>query len=92
MKDWLNQHKDRLSTKELWNVEAQHTLMFSDLKKWLEEKDQEADIKQDVKGKRKPPQSPPKLKKKKHDDRDRGVVQRKHKKSKTSMESDGESE
>ena len=90
MKDWLNEHKDRLSTKELWNVEAQHALTFADLKKWLEEKDREADIKQDVKGKRKAPQSPPKLKKKKHDDRDRGVVQRKHKKSKASMESDGE--
>jgi hypothetical protein len=91
MKDWLNQHKDRLSTKDLWSVEAQHTLTFADLKKWLEEKDREADIKQDVKGKRKAPQSPPKLKKKKHDDRDRGV-QRKHKKSKTSMEPDRESE
>jgi hypothetical protein len=92
MKDWLNEHKDRLSTKELWNVEPQHTLGFSDLKRWLEEKDREADIKQDVKGKRKAPQSPPKLKKKKHDDRDRGVTQRKHKKSKTSMPADGESE
>jgi hypothetical protein len=91
MKDWLNQHKDRLSTKDLWSVEAQHTLTFADLKKWLEEKDREADIKQDVKVKRKAPQSPPKLKKKKHDDRDRGV-QRKHKKSKTSMEPDRESE
>jgi len=88
MKDWLNQHKDRLSTKELWNVEAQHTLTFADLKKWLEEKDRETDMK----GKRKAPHSPPKLKKKKHDDRDRAVVQRRHKKSKTSMESDGESE
>jgi hypothetical protein len=91
MKDWLNQHKDRLSTNDLWSVEAQHTLTFADLKKWLEEKDREADIKQDVKGKRKAPQSSPKLKKKKHDDRDRGV-QRKHKKSKTSMEPDRESE
>ena len=43
---------------------------------------------QDRKGKRKALQSPPKLKKKKHDERDR-VVQRKHKKSKTT---DGESE
>ena len=90
MKDWLNQHKDRLSTKELWN-ENNSTLTFADLKKWLEEKDREVDIKKDGKGKRKAPQSPPKLKKKKHDERDRAVVQRKHKKSK-STQSDGESE
>ena len=50
MKDWLNQHKDRLSTKELWN-EDNRTLTFADLKKWLEEKDREVDIKkQDGKG------------------------------------------
>jgi hypothetical protein len=93
MKDWLNQHKDRLSTKELWSEDANHTLTFSDLKKWLEEKDRKTDIKhQEWKGKRKAPQSPPKLKKKKHDERDRAVVQRKHKKSKISTESDEESE
>jgi hypothetical protein len=92
MKDWLNQHKDQLSTKELWNMDANRTLTFADLKKWLEEKDREVDIKQDAKGKRKAPQSPPKLKKKKHDERDRTVVQRKHKKSKTSKKSDEESE
>jgi hypothetical protein len=91
MKDWLNQHKDRLSTKELWNVNAERTLTFADLKKWLEEKDREVDIKRDEKGKRKAQQSPPKLKKKRHDERDRGV-QRKHKKSKTSKQSDGESD
>jgi hypothetical protein len=94
MKDWLNQHKDRLSTKELWNVDAKRTLTFADLKKWLEEKDREVDIKKDEKGKRKAPQSssPPKLKKKRHDERDRAVVKRKHKKSKTSRQSDEESE
>ena len=93
MKDWLNQHEDQLSTKELWNVDAKHTPTFSDLKKWLEEKDREVDIKQqDRKGKRKAPQSPPKLKKKKHDERDRAVMQKKHKKSKTSKLSDEESE
>jgi hypothetical protein len=92
MKDWLNQHKDRLSTKDLWN-DAKHTPTFVDLKKWLEEKDREIDIKQkDGKGKRKATQSPQKLKNKRHDERDRGVVQRKHKKSKTSKQSDGESE
>ena len=93
MKDWLNQHKDQLPTKELWNVDAKHTLTFSDLKKWLEEKDWEVDTRQqDQKGKRKAPQSPPKLKKKKHNERDRAVVQKKHKKSKTSKQSDGESD
>ena len=91
MKDWLNQHKDRLSTKELWDEDAKHSLTFSDLKQWLEAKDWEADIKQhDGKGKRKAPQSPRKLKKKKQDERDRAVVQRKHKKSKISRQSDGE--
>ena len=93
MKDWLNQHKDQLSTKELWGEDAKHTLTFSDLKQWLEVKDREADIKQhDGKGERKAPQSPPKLKKKKQDERDRAVVQRKHKKSKILRQSDGESE
>lgn len=91
MKDWLNQHKDRLSTKDLWDVDANRTLTFADLKKWLEEKDRQVDIKKDGKGKRKAPQSPPKTKKKKHDERDR-AVQRKSKKSKTSKKSDGESE
>jgi hypothetical protein len=87
MKDWLNEHKDRLSTKELWNVDAKRVLTFADLKKWLEEKDRELDIKQkDRKGKRRAVQSPPKPKKKKHDERDRVVMQRKHKKSKTSSE------
>ena len=86
-------HKDRLSTEELWNVDDKRTLTFADLKKWLEEKDREIDIKKhDGKGKRKAPQSPPKLKKKRHDERDRAVVQRKHKKSKTSKKSDEESE
>ena len=73
-------------------MDANHTLTFADLKKWLEEKDQDVDIKhQDVKGKRKA-QSPTKSKKKRHDERDSVVVQRKHKKSKTVKQSDGESE
>ena len=92
MKDWLNQHKDCLPTKELWNMDANRTLTFADLKKWLEEKEREGDIKQNLKGKRKALQSSPKSKKKKHDERDRTVVQRKHKKSKTSKQSDEESE
>ena len=90
MKDWLNQHKDQLSTKELWNLDDNCTLTFADLKKWLEEKDWDVDIKhQDVKGKRKAPQSPTKSKKKRHDERDSVVVQRRHKKSKTAKQSDG---
>jgi hypothetical protein len=92
MKDWLNEHEDQLSTKELWNVNAERSLTFVDLKKWLEEKDREVDMKRVEKGKRKALQSPPKLRKKKHDERDTMVVQRKHKKSKTSKQSDEESE
>jgi hypothetical protein len=89
MKDWLNQHKDRVSTKELWNLDANRTLTFADLKKWLDEKDREVDNR---KGKRKVSESPLKSKKKKNDERDRAVVQKKHKKSKTSKQTDGESE
>jgi hypothetical protein len=44
-------------------------------------------MKQDAKGKRKAPASPPKLKKK-NQDRDRTVVQRKHKKAKPASEVD----
>ena len=83
MEDWMNEHKDRLSNKELWNLDAKLTLTFADLKKWLDEKDREVDIKQkDRKGKKRAVQSPPKPKK--HDERDRAVMQRKHKKSMTS--------
>jgi hypothetical protein len=45
-----------------------------------------------MKGKRKAPPSPPKLKKKKHDDRDHSVVQRKHKKVKIAPQAEEESE
>ena len=69
MKDWLNQHKDRLSAKELWSGDAKCNLTFADLNKWLEEKDREVDKKQDEKGKRKASESPSKLKKKKNDER-----------------------
>jgi len=89
MKDWLDQHKDCMSTKELWNTDSSRPITFPDLKKWLDEKDRAVNRKQDVKGKRKAPASPPKLKKKKNHDRDRAVVQRKHKKSKPASESDG---
>ena len=44
------------------------------------------------KGKRKVPPSPQKLKMKKHDSRDRPVVQRKHKKIKTSKKSEDDTE
>ncbi len=93
MKDWLNQHKDRISTKELWNEDSNRTVTFANLRKWLEEKDREVEMKEyREKGKRKAPPSPQKLKTKKCDARDRPVVQRKHKKSKISRESDEESE
>jgi len=94
MKDWLNTHPDRLSTKELWkSVEVKQPITFRDLKKWLAEKDREAEMKQhdhDVKGKKKASASPPKLKKKKNDDRDRAVVQRKHKKPKATRDREEE--
>lgn len=90
MKDWLNQHKDRLSTKELWKSNSKREITFVDLKKWLEEKDREAETNAfEGKGKRKAPQTPPKLKKK-HDDRDKTVVQRKHKKAKVKESSEEE--
>ena len=86
MKDWLNMHKDRLPTKELWNLDAKKALTFPDLKKWLDEQDRVAEQNiHDVKGKRTVPPSPPKLRKK-NDDRDRAVVQRKHKKVKIAKE------
>ena len=86
MKEWLNQHKDRMSTKELWDIDSNQPLTFPDLKKWLDNRDQMVEIKkQDVKGKRKAPASPTKLKK---NDRDRPVVQRKHKKYRPASESD----
>jgi len=92
MKDWLNEHKDCLSTKELWKIELKRALTFPDLKKWLDEKDQEVERKQhNVKGKRKALPSPPK-KKNKNDDRDRAVVQRKHKKIKAAVEVEEEEE
>lgn len=87
MKDWLNQHKDRMSTKELWDIDSNRPITFPDLKKWLDDKDRAVDMKQDAKGKRKAPASPPKLKKK-NQDRDRTVVQRKHKKAKPASEVD----
>jgi hypothetical protein len=96
MKDWLNTHKDRLPTKELWNLASKRAPTFPDLKKWLDEQDRAADQQihavPDMKGKRKAPPSPPKLKKKKHDDRDRSVVQRKHKKVKIAPQAEEESE
>ena len=90
MKDWLDDHKDRLSTKELWQIDSKRAITFPDLKKWLEEQDRKVEMKKyDVKGKRKAPPSPPKLKKK-NNDRDRAVVQRKHKKAKVTRETEEE--
>ncbi len=93
MKDWLNQHDGCVSTKELWNEDSKRAITFTNLKKWLEIKDREVEMKQlqvDGKGKRKVPPSPQKLKTKKHDNRDRPVVQRKHKKIRISKESEEE--
>lgn len=87
MKDWLNQHEDCMSTTELWSIDSNQSITFSDLKKWLDDKDRAVDMKkQDPKGKRKAVGSPPKSKK--NSDRDRPVVQRKQKKSRPENESD----
>ena len=61
-------------------------LGFPDLKKWLDKKDREGELKRrDVKGKRKAPDSP-----KKNRDKDRPVVQRKHKKLRQAREDSDE--
>ena len=89
MRDWLNEEVDCLSTEELWEIKGSRTLGFPDLKKWLEKKDREAEVKKrDRKGKRKAPDSP----KKKNRDRDQPVVQRKHKKVKQARNSEEEGE
>ena len=70
-------------------IRGSQTLGFPDLKKWLENKDQEAEVKKcDQKGKRKAPDSP----KKKNHGRDQPVVQRKHKKAKQARYSEEEEE
>jgi hypothetical protein len=88
MRDWLDQHEDCLSTEDLWEMRTSRALGFPDLKNWLDRKDREGDMKKrgDMKGKRKAPDSP----KKKKNDRDRPVVQRKHKKLKQARDSDEE--
>ena len=61
-------------------------LGFPDLKKWLDKKDREEELKKrDLKGKRKAPDSP-----KKNQDRDRPIVQRKYKKLRQARDSDEE--
>ena len=85
MKDWLDEYEDCLSTEDLWGIKTTRALGFPDLKRWLEDKDREGEMKRhDPKGKRKAPDSP----KKKNRDRDRPVVQRKHKKLKQARNSD----
>jgi len=62
-------------------------------KKWLKEKDQEVEVKKyDRKGKKKAPPSPSKAspKQKKHDERDKTLVKRRHKTTKKAMDSDEE--
>ena len=71
MTAWLDQHKDRLSSRELWGDIAKQAITFVDLKKCLKYKDQEAEVKKyEGKGKKKASPSPskPKPKPKKHDD------------------------
>ena len=85
MKDWLDEYEDCLSTEDLWGIKTTRALGFPDLKRWLEDKDREGEMKRrDPKGKRKAPDSP----NKKNRDRDRPVVQRKHKKLKQARNSD----
>ena len=89
MRDWLSEEEDCLSTEDLWEIRGSRTLGFPDLKKWLDKKDREAEVKKrDRKGKRKAPDSP----KKKNRDRDQPVVQRKHKKVKQARDSEEEEE
>ena len=85
MKDWLNSHPDKLSTKKLWGFDSKKAILFVDLKNWLDEKDREGKLKQYDKGKRKISTSPTKSKKK-HDGKDSTVLKRKHKKRKVSRE------
>ena len=70
-------------------MKGSRTLGFPHLKKWLQRKDREVEVKKhDQKGKRKAPDSP----KKKNHDRDQPVVQRKHKKVKQARNSEEEEE
>ena len=69
----------------MWGIKTTRALGFPDLKRWLEDKDREGEMKRrDPKGKRKAPDSP----KKKNCDRDHPVVPRKHKKLKQARNSD----
>ena len=91
MTAWLDQRKDRLSSRELWGDIAKQAITFVELKKWLKEKDREAEVKKyEVKGKKKasPSSSKPKPKPKKPDDRDKALVKRKHKKIMSPSDSD----
>ena len=72
---WLNEEEDCLATEDLWELRGSRVLGFPDLKKWLDKRDCEGELKRhDVKWKRQGPDSP-----KKNRDKDRPVVQRKHK-------------
>jgi len=86
MQDWLNEEEDCLAIEDLWDMRGSRVLGFPDLKKWLDKKDREGELKKcDLKGKRKAPDSP-----KKNQDRDWPVVQRKHKKLRQERDSDEE--
>ena len=59
MTAWLDQCKDRLSSRELWGDIAKQAITFVDLKKWLKEKDWAAEVKKyQGKGKKKASPSP----------------------------------
>ncbi|KIJ99461.1 hypothetical protein K443DRAFT_8417 [Laccaria amethystina LaAM-08-1] len=89
MTAWLTRHKDRLPSQEIWGDTAQRAITFVDLRRWLKERDREAEVKKyEGKGKKKAPLSPTKPKPKKHDDRDKTLVKRKHKKIMNLSDSD----
>ena len=90
---WLHQHRDCLSSQEIWGDTSKRAITFVDLKKWLKEKDREVEVKKyDRKEKKKAPPSPSKAlpKQKKHDERDKTLVKRRHKTTKKAMDSDEE--
>lgn len=91
MTAWLDRHKDRLPSQELWGDVAKRAITFVDLRRWLKERDREAEVKKfEGKGKKKAPPSPNKPRPKKHDDRDKTLVKRKHKKTINRSDSDEE--
>jgi len=61
MRDWLNEEEDFLAAEDLWDMRGSQVLGFPDLKKWLDKKDCEGELKKcDLEGERKAPDSPKK--------------------------------